>query len=187
MSQESPPEASPEASPDTRATPTRRRLAEALRHSLERSDPGTLAALRRMRPMAPPPAFFRVATQILDDGAPEGGPRREATETGWACVAQAMAMAITPGARSLLARVPLGEACAAADVSEMRLLGLLNAEGEPRFDRVRGVVQQLIAKGKHFDAGDLAELLLSQGDAEESARRHIARGYYRRLDKPSSP
>ena len=163
---------------------SRKSALEALRHALEQvADPGTLAALRRMDPACPPPAFFRLMAASLDDILPPDGQARDLAETSWALVSQAMAMA-TGGRRgsSLLGRVPFGQALAQAGVAEMRLLRLLNASGEQRHALVRGVVHQLVSAGQTFDPSQLADLVLARDDdAEERARRSIARQFYRHV------
>ncbi len=177
-------ETTPIPDPDRNEAPheRRRRAVEALRFELEKgADPGTLAALRRMNPSSPPPAFFRVMARSLDELLPKNEQLRLEVESRWAVVAQAMAMAIGPGKRgtSLLSRTSFGEALADADVAEMRVLRLLDASADQRADLLRGVVHQLVSKAQDFDPGDIAELVLTQGDAQERARRHIARSFYR--------
>lgn len=170
-------EPEPIASPPIEATPwsKRQRAVGALRRSLEASDPGTLAALRRANPASPPPAFYRVTVDALDEVLSEGGPRRSAEEVRWAVVVSAMA-----NAEGLLARVPLGEALAHAGVAEMRVVRLLEGHGEQLADLVRNAVHQLVQKAQPFDPNDLADLVLSDGEAwEQEPRSRIARSFYR--------
>ncbi|MBI4705394.1 MAG: type I-E CRISPR-associated protein Cse2/CasB [Deltaproteobacteria bacterium] len=156
--------------------PARHSAVWALVHALEGADPGTLAALRRIRTDALPPAFFRVAATTLDEHLPESGPSRERLETRWAVVVQAMAMA---SESRLLGRVPLGKALAEAGVAEMRVLRLLEAHDELLADVVRTVVHQLVSKARTFSPTDLADLVLDDGSEHaERARRRIARFFY---------
>jgi CRISPR type I-E-associated protein CasB/Cse2 len=162
------------------AVPRRHRAVAALGRALqpERADPGTLAALRRADPASPPPAFYRVTVDVLDEHLPEAGPLRDALEIRWAVVVSAMA-----NAQGLLARVPLGEALARAGVAEMRVLRLLEAQDTQLADLVRHVVHQLVQKGQPFDPDDLADLVLTGGtDRAQEPRRRIARSYYRHAD-----
>jgi CRISPR system Cascade subunit CasB len=172
------------AAPPRTAFERRTRAVQRLRYSIEKeSDPGTLAALRRMRPELPPPVFFRITIDkdgsgILDDVLPRDPEARLEAESLWALVTQAMAMAVSHGT-SLLSRTSLGEALARADVAELRVLRLLNARGDQRFSVVRGIVHQLVARGERFNPEDLAHLLLSDEDGAEPTRRRIASSFYR--------
>jgi CRISPR type I-E-associated protein CasB/Cse2 len=160
----------------------RRRVLGALRHRLQRADPGELSSLRRSEPASPPPAFFRIAVDLLDDVLPPQGPRRDALESRWALLAKVIATALgtSPSTGGLLGNVPFGEALARADVAEMRLLRLLEAHEGQLDDLVRQVVAQLASKGQPFSINDLADLVLDHGsDHAESARRRIARSFYR--------
>jgi CRISPR system Cascade subunit CasB len=147
----------------------------ALRRALDASNPGTLAALRRTDPAAPPAAFYRITVDALDEDAPEAGRSRDALETQWAVVVAAMA-----SAQGLLGDVPLGLALARAGVTEMRVLRLLEARGPALADLVRGVVHQMVQRAERFDPNDLADLVLTNGTAGARApRRRIARSFYR--------
>jgi hypothetical protein len=165
----------PTDAPDDSTESPRRRIVAALRHALDAADPGTLAALRHGDPSSPPVAFYRVSVQALDAHLPEGGTRRDALEMRWAVVVYAMS-----SAQGLLARIPMGEAMAKADVAEMRLLRLLEAHGLQLADLVRHVVHQLVQKAQPFDPNDLADLVLSD-DTEwaHAPRARIARSFYR--------
>lgn len=182
---------SEEVSPTEKDEPSRprafqRSALEELRTTLEHADAGTLASLRRMlAPELPHPAFFRIASKPLDEILPDHGSLRERLESRWAICVQAMAMAITPsksGRSSLLSRVPFGEALALGDVAEMRVLRLLNAPDDHVAPLVRNAVHQLVSRGQSFDPQDLASLVLSEGDHKESARRRIARDFYRHFN-----
>lgn len=166
----SPPQTAPEAKQSKR-----HRAVAALKRILENADPGTLAALRRAEPASPPPAFYRVTVDALDDVLPEEGPRRSAEEVRWAVVVAAMA-----NAGRFLAHVPIGEALAKAGVAEVRVVRLLEAHDAQLADLVRNAVHQLVQKGQPFDPNDLADLVLSDGgERERDARSRIARSFYR--------
>ena len=168
----------PAAPPEAAVDPPRRRAVAALRHAIETSDPGTVAALRRVDPTSPPPAFYRVTVGILDDYLPEAGRRRDALETGWAVVVAAIATAQP----RFLSGTPLGKALAEARVAAMRVLRLLEANEAQLPDLVRNVVHQLVQKGQAFDPNDLADLVLTAGtDRARSPRRRIARDFYRHI------
>jgi CRISPR type I-E-associated protein CasB/Cse2 len=159
-----------------RAKPTRRNLVAALRHAVENADPGTLAALRRFKPgSSPPAAFYRVTVATLDEHLPEDGRYRDQLETRWAVIAAAIA-----NAKDFLAAVPLGKALAEADVAELRVIRLLEAQGAQLADLVRMVVHQLVQKGQMFDLNDLADIVLSDGESyARDSRRRVARDFYR--------
>lgn len=177
-------DASSERSDPESELPGHLRALASLRHELEEvADAGTLAALRRMAPDAPPPAFFRLTSRALDDLLHRAGARREQLETRWATVVQAMALAVgRKGSFSLLAGPSLGAAVAKAQVAEMRVLRLLNAREEQMSDIVRGIVHQLVSHGQPFNVRQLAELVLFDDERHETARRAIARDFYRHQD-----
>lgn len=181
MTSESGAEGATDVSDTRRAPSSVAQAVEQLRWTLEEAaDPGTLAALRRMDTNSPPPAFFRVATRLLDHLLPRQAAHRDQLESRWAIVAQVLAMAVgRRGSSSLLSRVPLGEALAHANVAEMRLLRLLDAPDEQLADVVRGIMHQLVSKGQSFDPVHLATFVLSDGERREHARRLIAQHYYR--------
>lgn len=139
---------------------------------LRHAEPGALAALRRLDPESPPPAFFRLTVDLLDASSPASGGVRDALETRWAVVARELARA----GDVLLAPVRLGEALARAGVAEMRVLRLLEARDAQLYDVLRTVVHQLVSKGQPFDPRQLAKLVV-RGD--EHIRRAIARDFYR--------
>jgi len=150
-----------------------------------RADAGLLARLRRLDAASPPPAFFRVSVDVLDDLLREKGHWREQDESRWAVVVQAIAIALgtSPTSGGLLGNVPFGQALALADVAEMRLLRLLDAEDAQLPDLMRHVIQQMVSKGQVFAITDLADLVLARSaQYREGARRQIARSYYRQHD-----
>lgn len=181
----------PQMSEPSTNTPTeprtsrRRRALSALRFVLQRADAGVLARLRRADTRSPPPDFFRVSVEVLDEILPVQGPIRDEQESRWAVIVQAMAIALgtNPADGGLLGGVPFGEALARADVAEMRMLRLLEAREEQLPDLVRQLVSQLVGKGQPFSANDVADLILD-GNSErgERARREIARNFYRHID-----
>lgn len=142
--------------------------------SIERLSPGDRAELRRASHRDPAcPSFWRLAiSHELIDGK---GAR---SEERWAVIIAAMARLEglhRPGVR-------LGAALAEAGLAELRLVRLLRAEGERLYDELRAVVQALAAKGVGFDQVDLARLVLSEGQSNEtSVRRRIARDYFSKI------
>jgi len=161
------------ASPKT----TRRDLVDRLRAALDRADPGTLAALRRLDPSSPPPAFYRLSVAVLDAqlaNLADGSALRDELESRWALLVSALALAqgyFSPP-------IPLGQALAEAGVAEMRLLRLLEARAAQLPALVRNVVHQLVQRGQPFDPNDLANLVLAS-DEDRGPRKNIARMYYR--------
>ena len=137
-----------------------------------------------MDPEEPSEKFFRFSVALLDELLPEKGKWRREQENRWAVVVKLMALALgtSPREGGLLADVPLGQALAKANVSEMRVLRLLDARNEQLAELSRHIVHQLVSKGQPFRIDDFADLLLSRGEAAENARREIASSYYRHQD-----
>jgi len=172
------------ATPVTKPKPKelRDKTVAALRIALDpkSADAGVIAALRRCDPESPPPAFYRVATGILDKYDDNLGTNRDDRDTRWTIVASAFARA----QGFLDGFVPFGQALAQANVAEMRFLRLMEASTFQLPHVVRSVVHQLTQKGQPFDPRELADLVLT-ADTEEGrmVRRRIARSYYRHADK----
>ena len=146
-----------------------------LQRALDAADPGTVASLRRAQPNDPPAAFFRLATTALDDSFPKAGELRARAEERWVVVLAAMAQALP-----LLNATRLGDALALAEISEMRVLRLLQTHEAVLWNAVRTVVQQLVARGIGFDPTDVASLVFDDGGPfEQDTRRDIARRFYR--------
>lgn len=144
--------------------------------------PGDVAALRRMPPGRPGgAAFWRlVAARLEPDGhLPIGdGQARDRAEMHWGAILSGMAH--TKGLHRRGMR--LGQALAEAGVSEMRLLRLLRANDAALWDIVRVTVHQLASQGVPLDWSEMADLILSDGTSrEETARRSVARAYYRHV------
>lgn len=153
-----------------------RRAVEAFREKLKHTDPSTLAALRRAAGSdAPPPAFYRFAGGVLEEiyeRLPDQGDWRDDFDARWSIVVSAMA-----NAKDFLGHLPLGQALAEANVAELRVLRLLEAEGAQLPNLVRTMVHQLVQRGQPFDPIHLAWLVLEPDNDEP--RRRIARDYYR--------
>lgn len=151
-------------------------MVNSLWQRLKHADPGTLATLRRAAGLASPPAvFYRLTVDILDDyfdEMPKAGEFRNNIESRLGVVLSAMAKA-----GDFLAPVSLGKALADADIAEMRVLRLLEADERQLPELVRGIVHQLVQKGQPFNPHDLADLVLSPESSEP--RRRIARDFYR--------
>lgn len=146
---------------------------------------GEQAELRRelatdRRGEAGGPAFWKLAARYLepDQLGTADPPWRDQAERRWAFVTGVLAKLGDTHRRGH----SLGDALAAADVAEPRVLRLLRVEGEEiLYDTVRSVVQQLASQGEPVDGADIAELVLSSGSASwaEKTRRRLARHYYR--------
>jgi CRISPR type I-E-associated protein CasB/Cse2 len=184
LEQETPAPVSLEVKPESRHT-ARLRSLRALQWLLKRADAGTLARLRRGDSRSPPPDFFRVSVDLLDEVLPEKGERRDREESRWAVLVSVIAIALgtTPQTGGLLGSVPFGRALARAGVAEMRVLRLLEADDDQIAALVRHLVHQLVSKGQPFSLNDLADLVLDNGTERcERARRSIARDFYRHDD-----
>lgn len=155
-----------------------------LTHDIDlRLPPGDVADLRRIRQGALAPAFWRLLVQHVESADLLVEPSREAVradqEQRWAVIMSALAQS-----QGFHDGTPLGKALAEADVSEMRVMRLLNATDTPLYDLVRTAIHQLASKGATYDPLDIALLVLDQDAAVhasrgEFVRRRIARSYYR--------
>ena len=156
---------------------------------LRHLDPGSLAGLRRMKPGAGAPVFWRLVAQHPDT---IGRPGDEQT---WMDIVRVLAILTPkgdPATRSPLhnSRRRLGEVlCDGGDrewsgprplVSEVRLARLLSARGSQRSELLRHAAR-MIAHSRHdvgIDVADIALVLLQPDDG-----RRLAEPYYRRLDR----
>lgn len=136
---------------------------------------GDVAALRRMDPWRPAPAFFKLEGLVLDPVLAGDAERRADQETRWAAVVVGLAMlghAHVPGRR-------LGLALAGGDCSELRFTRLLRSDAERLVDELPALARFVAARGFAVDWTDAARLILSAGRSdEESVRRHIARDFF---------
>ena len=151
------------------------RIAAALRHA---GAAGDRASLRRLQPNDPSsPAYWRFLDAYVEDAGflPAGGERRHDVEVCWAAILAAIAQLAElhrPGRA-------LGDALAAADFAELRLVRLLRAREHALLENVRLTARFLAAKGEYVDCTDFARLVLSSGGRnEETVRRDIARAFY---------
>lgn len=134
---------------------------------------GDLASLRRLDPERPDAAaFFRIVVTV----APEAGPD---SMRRYARLVQILALnpdALKPGR--------LGNALAAADVSEGRVLKLLAARG-PALARQLHLIARRLANAGALPYRQLATLVLESDDSPraEDVRLSIARDYWRALDR----
>jgi CRISPR type I-E-associated protein CasB/Cse2 len=149
-----------------------------------RIPPGDQAALRREQPG---PAFWRMAVRHLE---PAGlllagdGPKQRRTARRWVAILAGVARAReshTPGR-------PLGLALAEAGITEARVLRLARAHDEALLDVIRALSDQLARSGERVDWGDLADLILSDGERrQEEVRRRMCLDYYRALWRAAQP
>jgi len=131
------------------------------------ADNGMQADLRRMDPTGTKPlAYYRLTADLK---VAEGDEALMATLVA--------AIATIPGRGA----TTFGTALARADLSEMRLARLLQADAGQLPGQVRGVVRLLDSRGQsHLDWRQLAYLLLSRDQhGHDQAARRIARDYYR--------
>lgn len=134
---------------------------------------GDLAELRRLRPEAPPPAFWR----LLAAKVPRDLCADDQAERAWAVVMQGMAI-MTPAAHApgtLLGRALAG----LGDTAESRLWKLLNSRGEVLEDQVRLMARFLASKERRMDWFSLARLLLARDEERrEEVCRALARSFF---------
>jgi predicted HD phosphohydrolase len=93
----------------------------------------------------------------------------------------AIALGSNPERGGLLGGPSFGEALARANVAELRVLRLLDAEPDQLADLLRHSVRQLVSHGQPFDPREIADLVTDPRRAD-GARRTIARNFYRHLD-----
>lgn len=148
---------------------------------------GDRAALRRLSFDAPDaPAFWRLIVTELRAVVPEAPPYREEQERRWAAILAGLAE--VAGAGLFAPKRRLGEAVAEAGLAEMRVLKLLRAHGDALLALVRPLAHQLVSKGVPVDWSDVAELVLSDGRAnEDRIRRELARRYFSAAHRQSNP
>ncbi|MCB9712799.1 MAG: type I-E CRISPR-associated protein Cse2/CasB [Myxococcales bacterium] len=139
---------------------------------------GDRAALRRLSFETPDaPAFWRIVVSELQPMLPEASPYREEHERRWAAILGGLAE--VAGAGLHVPKRRLGEAAAAAQLHEMRVLKLLRAHGDALLALVRPLAHQLVSKGVPVDWADVAELVLSDGRPHgDRVRRNLARSYF---------
>lgn len=155
---------------------------DANRFASRHLDKGEVAGLRRLDPDAPfEPAFYEVLLGIVEPAL--GHDVGRDAEKRWALLIHAMAlMAPDPHLKGADA----GAALAETGYAEARLERLLHARGETLAPQLVAMARFLRAKGKPIDWDRLAPLVLDpDGAAAESARRAVARAYWRHLHKQS--
>jgi CRISPR system Cascade subunit CasB len=136
---------------------------------------GDVAALRRMNPLYPESAFFKVEGLLLDELLPGEAAARVELETRWAAIVVGLAHLgplHDPTRR-------LGFALVEADYSEIRFARLIRADADHLVDELPMLARFLSAKGVSVDWSAAGQLILSAGGrSEEAVRRHLARDYY---------
>lgn len=125
--------------------------------------------------------------QAFRDVCPEFANWNDELERRWVLIVRAMAL-LTHGRASMHRPLyPLGKALQAAGAPESRVLTLLNARGSLLARWVLVVVRQLVMRATAFDHGELAELILSDGEFthndtlepwHHTIRRKIAKDYF---------
>lgn len=155
-------------------------------------DPGALAELRRMRPPAGAPVYWRLAAQHPDT---IGRAMDEETWKTWMDIVRILAIltpkgdpATRPSLHSPKRR--LGEVlCDGGDsdwtgprplVSQLRLARLMSARGPQRAELLRHAARMIVHSRRDvgIDVADIALVLLRPDDG-----RRLAEPYYRRLDR----
>lgn len=175
-----PPDA-PQSAPPERASAAPDRigaLVQAIRALDMAQDRGALARLRRLD-LDRLDALSIFA--VLARAAPEVS--RPETVRRYAAVLQAFAFCPD----RLAPDRSLGETMATEDVSESRVMRLLNAEGDGLLDQARLLARRL-ARSDSLPARDLARLLLDGDDPDRGPeiRLKIARDYWRTKDRKAA-
>lgn len=156
-----------------------RRIVDGVTSKLSRAAAGDLALLRRSSAGGCPPTFYRLFGGLLDEALPPAGQYRDDQDERWLKVCILLAHLLHGDALADRPR-SLGEAMARSNVSEARVLRLLQAQGDALFTALRAITHQLVASGQSCAANDVAQLILSDGRSwEQASRRSIARDYYR--------
>ena len=142
---------------------------------------GDLAELRRLSLRNPPPAYWRLAAQLIPENFRPG----ERSERAWAVVLQGMAT-MSPHAHA--PKMSLGRALRELDTEtvENRLWKLLRSRGEQLEDQILLTARFLRSKESAMDWSGPARLLLCADEEKRDAVcRELARGYY--FSKPTEP
>lgn len=168
------------------ASPSLSSLVGQVVHSVDKVlSPGDVAELRRLKPHDPSaPVFYKLMAATVDKEGqlPSGAAARDAAEQRWASICQLAASC--SGLHNPKQR--LGAALAQADLSELRFVRLLRADGEGLYSEVRRIGQFLASKAQPFDLTDMARLVLVRDEEKaESLRRSIARAFYGQQQRDS--
>ncbi len=140
---------------------------------------GERAALKRMALDGPAPlALHRLMLAQVDE--PWQGER---WLPNWRAVICALAIQRDGGYNPA---IPFGQALAEARFSESRLERLLAASDDTLRTLALRAARQVAAKGIAFDWRNFAELVFTAPDKREHINTHIARYFYRTLDKQST-
>lgn len=139
---------------------------------------GDRAALRRVNPDLPPSlTVYRFALHHL----PEGWDATTARRKNWLALLAGMAL-MSPGAHD--PKTPFGAALGRGGFAESRVERLLAATDDVRRTLLLRAARFLAAKAESFNWVDGARLLLTEDDDKRDALyRHIARHYYREVQK----
>lgn len=176
-----------ESSPEP-SDPVKKRvddLANAVRSLHRREARGELAGLRRMDERAAiEPALQRILVRVAPEAYP-GNARRYDDAFRLALFTKILALGMSievlaDGYRNL------GEAMAAADVSERRVQGLMTARGPTLDDLVLRLSRRLVRAGT-LPYLDIGRLLLGTDESIEMNRFRIARGYWANRRDESGP
>lgn len=145
--------------------------------------PGDVAALRRMHPARPAPAFFKIEGLVLDDQLPGDATALAEAETRWAAIIVGL-VHLGPLHQS---RHRFGRALVDAQYSELRFTRLVRGDADRLAGDLPMLARFLAAKGTPVDWTGAAHLMLSAGRSdEERVRRQIARDYYGSLSRLES-
>lgn len=142
-----------------------------------RTSPGELAALRRLAPDKPSPAFWRILAQEVAPALYQG---RQAEDL-WATLLAAFAMLAPMGrgqGRSL------GRALAETGYSESRLTRLLRADVTDLHKELGTAARWLVAHGDSANWYELADFAFSRpagAGSDHLTARRIARDYFTAL------
>lgn len=177
-------------SPPTASTSRRQRYRDMIHRLAWRFDhdasSGDLAQLRRLDVRhgfdSLDTAFWRIVIHDLEDqqlldGYDDGDDLRR-----WMAILQGLAtLQGQRGQQGQHAKGQrLGQAMAAAEISEVRLVRLLRAQGDALLALIRTLAHQLRSKGTKVDWADVADLLFSEERSYATdVRRDISSDFYR--------
>lgn len=187
-----PPEAMAETSPAvTEAASHRQRTRQVVEQLTRRfrgpaASTGDLAELRRLDPrrghVNSGGAFWRIVTGDLEPDGLLDGYADDDRLRRWMAILQGLAVVYDLHGPPLR----LGQAMAAADISEARLIRLLRGTGTALLAQIRPLAHQLKSAAQPVRWADAADLVLSDGAPHaDSVRQHIASDFYRRQYRES--
>lgn len=135
---------------------------------------GDLAELRRMKPGASPPAYWRLLANKIDQEFRQG----DFVEQAWATIIQGMAI-MAPNIHAPERKLGIVLAGMDSSTTEDRFWRLLRSRDDQLHDQVRLMARFLAGKEHTVDWVSLARLLLTRDTEKlEKQCRQLARSFY---------